>query len=212
MVSHRKRTRRARERGAAVFVVVLVIAMLTAIGVFAVSSASLSTSSAGHERLATQAQYLTELGVQVVLAELERMGGWNAIEAGQLRATALGQAVNCSVDAPSCWVFDRTALEAVTGGELLVNEPGSPVGTPGSLGYADLDWNLRVELSDKRQALVAGNSIVPDQKVTTTFCNISVNARGAIWPRAAANQDLVVAGSGGQSFVSGDAQVLCSAN
>ena len=109
-------------------------------------------------------------------------------------------------------ILAMTAALLFKGGELLVNEPGSPVGTPGSLGYADLDWNLRVELSDKRQALVAGNSIVPDQKVTATFCNISVNARGAIWPRAAANQDLVVAGSGGQSFVSGDAQVLCSAN
>ena len=210
MVSPRKRPSRARERGAAVFIVVLVIAMLTAIGVFAASSASLSTSSAGHERLATQAQYLTEFGVQVVLAQMEK-NGWSEIDAALRSAERQGQPVTCFADAPDCWSFERTRLEEIAGGPLL-DPPGNPVGTPGSLGYADLDWDLRVELSDKRQVSVAGYSAVPDQKSPTTYCNITVNARGAVWPQATANQDLVVASAGGQSFLTGAVLVLCPNN
>jgi len=48
------RTRqRGSERGAAVFMVVLLLTMLTGIGLFAVRSAVLSTSSSGHARQMT---------------------------------------------------------------------------------------------------------------------------------------------------------------
>jgi hypothetical protein len=194
-----------------VFIVVLVIAMLTAIGVFAASSASLSTSSAGHERLATQAQYLTEFGVQIALADLDKGGGWNRIDAARQSAERQGQPVTCFANTPDCWSMDRTQLEDIAGGPLL-EPPDNPVGTPGSLGYAALDWDLRVELSDKRVVAVAGNSAVPDQKSPTTYCSVTVNARGAVWPMATANQDLVVASAGGQSFLSGAVLVLCPTN
>ena len=45
-----RRARRGRERGAAVFIVVLLISMLLGIGMFAARSASLSTATSGHER------------------------------------------------------------------------------------------------------------------------------------------------------------------
>jgi hypothetical protein len=192
--------------------------MLTAIGVFAASSASVSTIAAGHERLATQTQYLTEFGVEVALSELERKGGWNVIDAAMKSAVTSSQPVSCAGDPPgpppsppNCWAMTRTDLELIAGEPLTEPPAGSPP-DPGSLGYADLDWDVRIELSDKRLAAVAGNSLVPDQKVTVTYCNVTVNARGAIWPRSTSNQDIVVAGSGSQSFLSGAAQVLCSAN
>jgi hypothetical protein len=65
-----RRARRGRERGAAVFVVVLLITMLLGIGIFAARSASLSTATSGHERQMTQAQYLAEYGVLLSYAEL----------------------------------------------------------------------------------------------------------------------------------------------
>ncbi|MCC6556601.1 MAG: hypothetical protein IT372_26880 [Polyangiaceae bacterium] len=211
MVSLEKRARRARERGAAVFIVVLVIAMLTAIGVFAASSASISTSSSGHERLATQTQYLTEYGVQLALAELERTKGWDRIDEALKRAEAQSQPTGCPGGVDRCWVLTRHDLE-LTSGTPLIDPPSASPTSPGSLGYADLDWDVRIELNKTRAVEVAGNSIVPDQRVTMTYCNISVNARGVVWPKAASNQDLVIAGSGSQSFLSGGVQVLCSAN
>jgi hypothetical protein len=223
MVSPRKHRR--RERGAAVFIVVLIIAMLTAIGMFAATSASLSTTAAGHERLATQTQYLTEYGVNIALSELERNRGWNVTDAAMRSAVATGQPLpSCAGDPPgpppsppNCWAKSRYELEDIAekaAGQLvpLIDPPGSPQPNPGSLGYADLDWDVRVELSKEGLAAVAGMSAVPDPKVTSTYCKVTVIARGALWPKSAANQIQVVAGSGAQSFLSGTVQVLCSAN
>src|ERR1700720_2843853 len=65
-----RRSTRASERGAAVFVVLLVIVMLTGIGVFATRAAALATQASGFERQMTQTHYLTEYAVLVTAAEL----------------------------------------------------------------------------------------------------------------------------------------------
>jgi hypothetical protein len=65
------RIRRARrERGAAVFIVVMVITLLTAIGIFAIRSASLVDQAAGFQRQGLQTAYLTEYAGRAVTAEL----------------------------------------------------------------------------------------------------------------------------------------------
>ena len=50
---------RASERGAAVFVVVLVLTLLSALGLFAVRSATSTNLSAGYSRQMTQTHYMT---------------------------------------------------------------------------------------------------------------------------------------------------------
>ncbi len=62
--------RRARERGAAVFVVVLAITLLTAVGVFALRSASLVDQAAGYDRQSSQTMYLSEYAGRAVAAEV----------------------------------------------------------------------------------------------------------------------------------------------
>lgn len=64
------RLRRGREHGAAVFVVVLAITLLTAIGVFALRSASLVDQAAGYDRQASQTLYLSEYAGRAVAAEV----------------------------------------------------------------------------------------------------------------------------------------------
>jgi hypothetical protein len=61
---------RTQERGAAVFVVVLVITLLTALGVFALRSVSLVDVAAGYDRQASQTAYLSEYAGRAVAAEL----------------------------------------------------------------------------------------------------------------------------------------------
>jgi hypothetical protein len=68
-LAHRIRRRR-NQRGAAVFIVVLVVTLLTAIGVFAVRSTSLVSTAVGYHRQATQTALLTEYGGRAVTAEL----------------------------------------------------------------------------------------------------------------------------------------------
>ena len=52
---------RRRERGAAVFIVMMAIVLLTGIGVFAVRTASMVDVAAGYDRQATQTHHLSEL-------------------------------------------------------------------------------------------------------------------------------------------------------
>ena len=66
----RTRHRNAGERGATLFVVVLVITLLTGIGLFTVHSSALLARAAGNERQALQTTYLAELGTLTALSAI----------------------------------------------------------------------------------------------------------------------------------------------
>lgn len=73
MVSGRRSSARrtgASERGATLFVVVLVITLLTGIGLFTVHSSALLARAAGNERAALQTTYLAELGTLTALSAI----------------------------------------------------------------------------------------------------------------------------------------------
>ncbi len=64
-------SRRARlqgQRGAAVFLVVLVMSLLTAMGIFALRSASLADSAAGFDREGAQASLIAQYGITATAA------------------------------------------------------------------------------------------------------------------------------------------------
>ncbi len=62
--------RRTDERGAALFVVVLVVTLLTAIGVFAMHATSLAQLSSGYSRRAASTFYLAELATNLRIATI----------------------------------------------------------------------------------------------------------------------------------------------
>ncbi len=63
---------RADERGAAIFIVVMVIALLTAVGLFAARAASLSETAAGFDRQSLQALALAEYAGKAGTAQIGR--------------------------------------------------------------------------------------------------------------------------------------------
>lgn len=63
-----RRERRQGERGAAVFIVVMVLTLLTAMGVFAVRSASLADQAAGYDREGAQASLVAQYAVTATAA------------------------------------------------------------------------------------------------------------------------------------------------
>lgn len=69
MVSGRIRARHSSERGAAVFIVVMVIALLTAIGLVAAHTASLVDTASGYDRQLLQTSYLADYAGMVGTAE-----------------------------------------------------------------------------------------------------------------------------------------------
>src|SRR5450432_3491950 len=67
-----RRTRRnlQAQRGAAVFIVVMVLTLLTAVGIFAVRSASLADVAAGYDREAAQASLIAQYATTATAAYL----------------------------------------------------------------------------------------------------------------------------------------------
>ena len=65
---------RASQRGAAVFVVVMVVTLLTAIGIFAVRSASLVNVASGHARQGMQTRLLAEYATRIGVMHLGAVG------------------------------------------------------------------------------------------------------------------------------------------
>jgi hypothetical protein len=63
-------SRSRRQRGAAVFIVVMVLTLLAAIGIFAIRSASLVTLASGHNRQAMQTMQFAEYATRAAVAEL----------------------------------------------------------------------------------------------------------------------------------------------
>jgi hypothetical protein len=58
------------QRGAAVFIVVMVLTLLTAVGIFAVRSASMADAAAGFDREGAQAALIAEYGISATSAYL----------------------------------------------------------------------------------------------------------------------------------------------
>jgi hypothetical protein len=72
---HRLRQRsRAAQRGSAIFIVLLVITILTAVGTFAMQSAGLNQRSSGYSRQATQTGYVADYGALAALDEMTVLG------------------------------------------------------------------------------------------------------------------------------------------
>ena len=121
--THGLRRRRHGERGAAVFIVVLVVTLLTAIGVFALRSVSLVDVAAGYDRQASQTLYLSEYAGRAVAAEVGDGAGRIYVD-----KVAAGTDTNCLVNTK----LDPTALDPLITAplpcyKLFINEIGSRV-------------------------------------------------------------------------------------
>lgn len=66
----RRHRARAKQRGAAIFVVLLVLTILTAIGMFATRAAGLNQRLSGYARQGTQTGYVAEYGALLVFDEI----------------------------------------------------------------------------------------------------------------------------------------------
>lgn len=143
---------RRGERGAAVFVVVLAITLLTAVGVFALRSASLVDQAAGYDRQASQALFLSEYAGRAVAAEVGDGAARNYIDK-----------VSTSTD--NCYVnklLDPNALDPnityLPCYKLFLNEIGSRV---------DAKFSGKKLLAD--QSTTAAGSLGPKLDVTGTM-------------------------------------------
>lgn len=166
----RQRAQRRRQRGAAAFIVTLVMTLLTAMGIFAAKAAGMTELAAGYERQNEQTHYLLQHGMALALQQVAR----NSNQYGKFdpnSGTVMKQAPS---DCPSsvkyplsgyvCAKFDTDLLsQAITTAQQQGGKPVVPYlslpqlpalsanpsqNVPGSLGHAALYPRMFLEFGD----------------------------------------------------------------
>ncbi len=150
-----------QERGAALFIVAMVITLLTAIGFFSARAASLTSVGAGFNRQALQTTYVSEYATRAAAADYTTRVDEvtkKVRDPGTPPETceATKDVVITGIVGPQvvpCYKFFQSELNNNVGvnfaGQSLFETyvPGAPP-TPGSLGPVALQANFRVEMTD----------------------------------------------------------------
>jgi hypothetical protein len=197
--TYRFGSRRRPRRGLTVFIVLLVIGMLFAVGTFAAKMASSGVSNAGRFKQMQQTHYLSEMGVQATLSELQRDPNGYRIMMRDYPPPALPAELPCK-ETPrigslppandGCVRVGYTAFEEVaqnmTGSGVSLLEPTGALvtglsGTPGSLGGANIRGNFAAELTD----LILDDpppGFPQEQASHMAFLRVTVMATGQVVP------------------------------
>ncbi len=184
--------RRRRQRGAAVFVVFLVITLLMGLAVFAVRSAGIASSASGYARQATQVHYINEFMFLTVVD----LHDPNELKDMMIDGPNTGE-VACeefaTTDNPTCWIRSFDDVQEVVRRKRadptfeLVDAPAAH--DPGSLGYAPVEADMKVEFTDLHPSTplrgheVAGGAELNQQ---LTYVYVTVTAHGMVRPKQAA--------------------------
>jgi hypothetical protein len=189
-----KRRARGGERGAALFIVVLVIVLLGAIGIFAVRVTSLVQVASGYSRRAASAFYLGDFAANAIAGDI------TGKETQYLQA-ALNNRNDCrethglaALLKPGsivpCLSLDYDAVKAI----VLKTSPNigsDPQGLLGSLvrpdnpAGQDVDGNFRVELTDLGPGPAPVEGMAQSGGVTSSPWQAAVTVTTRILPKTA---------------------------
>jgi len=140
---------RGSERGAAMFIVVMVITVLAAIGAFSVRAASLAQLASGYVRQSTQNQHISEYGLLAVVTEM------NTLRKDLYRNRMLAQPdPSCystqGAANPACYKFHGQDIQVNLTNPLFEAAAATEEGTlvPGSLGPLPMMPLFAVEMFD----------------------------------------------------------------
>ena len=159
-IALRRAALRERDGGAVIFVVAMTLAVLAALGAYALTSASMEIKTAGYERQNTQTHYLSEYGVLAAMQDVSP-------DTAQLY-------LNLMTSSPDTACTSLPGVSAVSGNPLsracrrmgsaeLAQPWASPApapltawsptapGTPGSLGIIPMDGDFYVEMTEPTQ-------------------------------------------------------------
>lgn len=197
--------RRHGERGAAVFVVVMALTMLTAVGVFGIRAASLANAASGYERQNTQNHYVSEYGMLGAVAELSssrRTKYFSDMRKGQEQCSAVKGVTDPVGPVPCLHLYANDVQTAVTAnfsGRPLFEATSASGSTivPGSLGPGWLDGDFVVEITDPGQVgqPVAGSDL-GGTGPKLGYWQVTLTATGQVRPSGVNNCEDVATGSG----------------
>lgn len=151
--SHKRSRKRSNERGAAMFIVLMVVMILSAIGTFALANARYEVQAAGFTRYRSVSQDIAQFGASAAMAEvggdgrtaayLALMGKSPPVETCVANAGVIGIA--------ECKTFLPRDIELKTGlsTEKLFRLQNAGTKVPGSFGLTELSASFLVELTER---------------------------------------------------------------
>ncbi len=160
----KKKAMQSAERGTVIFSVVLAILLLSGIGIWAMRFTTLSDRASGYSRLALQAQYLSELGIQTSTAYLALPGYAQAnYQIAQTTPDTCLSVKSTTKDlTPFCRTITLDELSSTTTASST-NSVLDPL-AQGSLGAIARDnggvrGDFMIELSEPRTVILPGDDI-----------------------------------------------------
>lgn len=197
--------RRAREGGGVIFIVAMTLAVLGALGAYALQSASMEIRTAGFERQNTQTHYLAEYGVLGAMqnltpgtaqAYLDLMVRQSAAACTSLPGTAY---VSPNPLSRACIRMDAAQMQkawptAIANSVSPLNAWGGTATTPGSLGIVPVTGNFYAEMTEPVQA-----PMLPGFDTKSGYCPIqfTVSSYGMTQPsNTGSNTTAMYAGQG----------------
>lgn len=183
---HRKiRRRREGERGAAMFIVLMVIMILSAIGTFALSNARFEVQASGFLRQRAVSMEATNFGAQAAMAEVSAAPGAyltrmkSAATTGEICKANAAMAVT---PPPPCFHLYALDIEYRTGltTDHLFQRPTA--GLPGSLGTDLVTGGFWVELTEPMDVIrpVPGAPI-DGSPGTPKFLDVTLTSTGVVF-------------------------------
>lgn len=183
MVKRRLVVQRANERGAAMFIVVMVVTVLAAVGVFAVRAASVSQLASGYVRQSTQNQHISEYGLLAVVTEM------NTLRKDLYRNQMISQPVICNATQgaanEACYKFHAPDIQVNVGtGPLFEAASTANDGAivPGSLGPLPTMPLFSVEMFDPGPAARAtpGSDVGGTSGAKSRYEQVTVVSMGRV--------------------------------
>src|SRR5688572_6675352 len=182
-------SQRQHERGAAVFIVVMVVTLLTAVGVFAIRSASLVDVASGYNRQSLQTEYVTDYGLLLAAHELSTQAAsayTNIAQSGTDDCLSTSVVNTTVVGNPFCYAFQSQELGERFSTDGLFDDseglPGTVVDPVGAdADDADnLEARFVVEMTEAFQTgSVKGADLTSNQLVPV---QVTLTARGFVNP------------------------------
>lgn len=212
------RRKRSRERGAAMFVVLMVILILSGIGTFALSNARYEVQATGFTRMRYVSQEISQFGGMAAMNEVATAPGAYVMRMRNAATTGEKCLANGGLPLtppPPCFHLYLSDIENRTGMTTeKIFRPAIPsTSTPGSLGLSTLSGGFVVELTEPLDVVrpVPGAPI-DGSPGTPKFLDVTISSTGVVFPDDNGNGivDWTAPSSEGQSavFTSGRGHVL----
>lgn len=181
-----RRLRAHRERGSALFITVMVITVLTAIGIFSMHAASLADQASGFNRQGVQTTYVAEFGARAVSAEIvgREQHYFQTIAAGtdDCRNNASLEGLVPGADTLPCYKLQTSEVWRRVDDQFAGNVGSSSrPELVGGLSSSGLEGAFIVEMTDLARvgAPIAGEDAAQDQ---FKFMQVQLTATGQVRP------------------------------